>query len=325
MTYSHLSGYTYKIKLTTCTDASLGSHCQETITINGASLISDRVNGTISLCSPAHDGVIIGANISYNEYYFTYTFPGTGSYYLEFDGVNRNSGIVNMSNSSNQDIYLRIPLTISSFFGLNSQPTCSLLLMDFSCLNNGCLYYNPSAFDADGDSLAFSILPCENNSGITSVGYSFPVGTFSVNSSTGIITWCTPQSDGYFSVLLKIEEWRNVSGNYILLSYTLRDIQFQVSSCVGIDELNSINSDISINPTPTTSSAQLFIKNNTDEHYSFEILDITGKKTDCIVSTENTTQLNAFTLHLENVDAGMYFIKITGNKGTNIIKKIIKN
>jgi hypothetical protein len=94
---------------------------------------------------------------------------------------------------------------------------------------------------------------------------------------------------------------------------------------VGIKEYDNDDNSVTIDPNPTTSSAQLIIKNKTDEHYSFEILDITGKKTDCIVSTENTTQLNVFTLHLENTDAGMYFIKIIGNKGTNITKKIIKN
>ena len=82
---------------------------------------------------------------------------------------------------------------------------------------------------------------------------------------------------------------------------------------------------MAIDPNPATSYSQLIIKNNTDEHYTFELFDITGKKTECIISTENTNQLNIFTLHLENVDAGMYFIKITDNKGTNITKKIIKN
>jgi hypothetical protein len=94
---------------------------------------------------------------------------------------------------------------------------------------------------------------------------------------------------------------------------------------VGIKEYNNADNSVDIDPNPTISSAQLIIKDKTDEHYSFEILDITGKKTECVISTENTTQLNAFTLHLENVDSGMYFIKITGNKGTNITKKIIKN
>ena len=94
---------------------------------------------------------------------------------------------------------------------------------------------------------------------------------------------------------------------------------------VGIKEYDNADNNVAIDPNPATSYSQLIIKNNTDEHYTFELFDITGKKTECIISTENTNQLNIFTLHLENVDAGMYFIKITDNKGTNITKKIIKN
>ena len=94
---------------------------------------------------------------------------------------------------------------------------------------------------------------------------------------------------------------------------------------VGIKEYNSDDNSIAIDPNPTTSSSQLIIKDKTEELYSFELHDITGKKVEGIVSTENTNQPHVFTLHLENVDAGLYFIKISGNKGTNITKKIIKN
>jgi len=324
--YTHVSGYTYQITLTTVTDSASGIHCQETLEAGAGtpSLILNRMNGPTTHCFPNHDGLVVGA-LSYNEYVGNMTFPGPGNYNIVFNGINRNSGIINMASSDAQSLFIQTEIIISSFSGPNTAPVfTNAIIEDFSCLNTGCYYYNPSAFDADGDSLVFSLLPCQSSASVAA-GYSFPSGTFSINPTSGIINWCSPQIAGMYNVLLKTEEWRkNIDGTSLIIGYTEKDLQFNITNCTSIHDFETSTS-ILISPNPTTNSTQINFLNKTNESYTFELVDITGKQIDCEISESNHIALNSFTLHLDNVVSGMYFLKIMGNKETNLTKKIIKN
>ena len=327
MTCSHITGYTYQCKLITWTDTAVGAHCQESINFSGSMMTANRANGATTHCFPAHDGVAFGA-LSYNQYYFTYTYPGPGNYVIEFEGANRNAGIINMSFSQNQTLYLQIPLIISPFNGLNNSSNSSSPLITQGCLSNGCYYYNSGTTDVDGDSLAYSILPCRGSGGAVCAGYGFPAGTFSINPTTGTLSWCTPQMQGNYNVVMKVDEWRkNFDGTLILAGSVSRDIQINISSCVGINEFKQTENTCVIYPNPTDGilniecdALSLPKREILNEIYDIKIMDALGQLV--LVSTL-TIQHSSF--NISHFNSGIYYVKIFGNKGTNITKKIIKN
>ncbi len=94
---------------------------------------------------------------SVNIYYFEHIFPTTGPYTVSFIGENRNAGVLNMSNSSNQSFYISTTVFIDPALGLNRSPVLTTPAVDKAGIGQVFLH-NPGAYDADGDSLAFHLL-----------------------------------------------------------------------------------------------------------------------------------------------------------------------
>lgn len=324
ITYSWLYGYTYQIKLTTFTGingASLYDPCQDSICFgDGIKAVVLRNNGFCGgSCNPACDGVILpGATIKMNEYITTHTYPGPGNYVICFNEPNRNAGINNIPNSVNQTFSLESFLVIPTFgSGKNNSSVFANLPLAYGCLNNSCFTYNPLATDADGDSLSYEVFVCLNP------GSSFPSagvnGTFSINPVSGLLTWCNPQYNGDYNVIIKITEWRkDDAGSPFIVGYVNRDTQFNISNCTGIKEEKSPQSDITIYPNPTNNSTTIYLSEK--ENYIIQVYDITGN----ILLNEREIKTKIYNLNLENITKGIYFIKITDSYNTSITKKIIK-
>ncbi len=326
ITYRWLYGYTYEIKLTTFTSigrGGLGDACQETL-CDG--IMINRSNGPSVLCGGgAHDGVPISPSIKLNEYITTHTYPGPGNYSLCFNNLRRNSGINNIPNSVNNTMSFESSLAISSFGGPNSSPVFVNYPIDFGCLNNGCYTYNAMGTDADGDSLAYKLLPCTGNGPIS--GYSFPSGgvggSFRIDSITGLLSWCNPQLAGDYNVGIKIEEWRNDgSGHYFLVGYTIRDTQFTMAVCTGIDDRDSKNTAIEVYPNPATETLSVILPKTIHDKYTIELYDVTGRKIKTLLNNESIKE-EIVQLKLDEINSGIYFLKIINAEKT-VTKKIIK-
>jgi hypothetical protein len=328
ITYAWLYGYTYQIKLTTYTtisSISSNTYCEDSLCFgDGQGVVVVRNNGGVGLCSPpAHDGVIINSFIKMNEYITTHTYPGPGNYIICFNESNRNAGINNIPNSVNQPFSLESYLVIPTFgSGKNSSSVCSNLAIADGCSNNGCFTYNPSATDSDGDSLSYEILPC------VTPGASLPAagtsGTFNINPVSGLLTWCSPQYNGDYNVIIKIKEWRkDDDGNNILMGYVIRDTQFNITTCTGVIELDNKNTLVTIYPNPTLNVFKIQLNEITTEEYSMYLIDMSGR---VLLQTKNVQfkKEEPYFFNIEDVSKGIYFLKITGNHQTNITKKIIK-
>lgn len=61
------------------------------------------------------------------------------------------------------------------------------------------------------------------------------------------------------------------------------------------------------------------------EYVSFELYDATGKLVSVLLRDWVKVTQNSFQFNLSSNASGIYYLKLTGNKGTNITKKIIKN
>lgn len=237
--------YTYQIKVTTYTNLTVigglipPDRCQDTVDFGDGTprVAVSRSNGTTSIaCSgTAKDGVNLpGGTTRVNEYVTTHTYPGPGSYLISMQDPNRNAGVLNMSNSSNQVFYIHSLLIISSFLGSNSSPVLTFPPIDKGCVGK-CFLHNPGAYDVDGDSLSYELTNCLGDQGFVCAGYAYPAtggGTYNVNALTGTLTWCTPQMQGEYNLAMIIKEWRKTfDGDWVMVGYVLRDLQVTVGAC----------------------------------------------------------------------------------------------
>ena len=327
--YKWLNGYTYEVKLCLYSEigsASLPERCQDTIDFgDGTSAVVLRSNGPIAGCSPAHDGIPITPYIKYSEYIATHTYPGAGTYYIHNSiYTKRDSSIINIPNSINQDLHLEAMLVIPSF-GVthNTSPNYNNIPILDGCLNGNCFNFNSVGNDADGDSLSYEILPC---SGVS--GYTYPnagtSGTYSIQATNGLLSWCNPQFQGKYNTLINIKQWQNdSSGNYQLIGYSQRDVRFVVNTCTGIHDVSILNEMVTVSPNPFLNEIKIQFNQTNNVRHRISLLDVTGR----ILTSYNsydTEHLMTINLSPINLSKGIYFLKINDEKGNVLFKKIMK-
>ncbi len=236
----YLGNYTIKAKIHTYTKivgANPGAD-KDQVVLNwgdGASTIFTRVNGSINV-NGFPDGEDIGNNIKKNVYEGTsHTYSGNSPFYvISYSDSLRNNNIININGGSSDGTVFYIEDTLfSSVFSIqNHSPVLLYPPIDFA--NVGYVFsHNPVAFDAEGDSLSFELIPPKQSLGTDVPAYQYPnqlmPGTnnlFSVNSLTGHLTWTVPQMSGIFNVAVLMREFRNG----VLLSTMIRDYQIIVEN-----------------------------------------------------------------------------------------------
>ena len=172
--------------------------------------------------------VNMGNNISRNVYVTRHTFPAAGTFHVTFEDPNRNAGIVNIPSSVEIPFFIETILIINPFIGGNSSP--QLLNPP---LDNGCThvpyYHNPGAYDAEGDSLSYSLINCRGYEGEDIPGYTLPQASayIEIDPITGDLTWDSPMMAGEYNIAILIEEWRNG----VLIGSMVRDMQITVAQC----------------------------------------------------------------------------------------------
>jgi hypothetical protein len=97
---------------------------------------------------------------SINIYLFEHTFQSTGRFEVSFIGENRNRGVLNMAFSDQQTFYISTAIFIDPALGLNRGPILTAPAIDKAGVNQVFLH-NPAAYDADGDSLSYRLINCQ--------------------------------------------------------------------------------------------------------------------------------------------------------------------
>lgn len=239
ITYRHVSGLTYEVRITTYTRSC--SFCADRceLTINwGDSTSSDlpRVNGQNVRCPNTSDGVIIDpANqIRKNIYVGRHTYQATGAYTLYFEDPNRNAGINNIINSDLVPFYVQTELFISPSLGSNSSPVFTNPPVERGCLNKR-FEHSPGAFDPDGDSLGFELVEV-----LTANGQSIPTiydpqyveDSVEVDANNGLFIWDAPRNVGQYNFAIRVSEYRrNGQGRMVRVGYVTRDFQVDIEDC----------------------------------------------------------------------------------------------
>ncbi len=250
ITYECIGPNQYRVTITTYTDSAAAGvdRCTADLEIwsvvgNSKSLtqvIRDipRANGPSgSGCSaPARLGIRLRPRVKKNFYTTIVTLPGPGVFELRYTDFARVDNVRNMTNSGATSFYVETQLTNNPFLGCNDSPRLLNDPIDDACTNR-LWTHNPGAYDPDGDSLVFSLVPSQQyDPGLmqnpTPVGnYQFPNafgGRFFIDRTTGLVTWDTPQQVGVYNVAILIEEFRR--GRKI--GHVIRDMAIFVAPCI---------------------------------------------------------------------------------------------
>ena len=167
-------------------------------------------------CSGTGAGLVNG--IAEGVYYNDINVCGLGctSLTITFSNCCRSYSIT--SGAAGDAIYHQMTIPINSAIGCNSSP--KFIEPPVTYIPQGqTTIIQQTAYDSDGDSLVYSLIPCQAGAGVTvgyAPGYSYlaPLGAtwnVSINSQTGEMTF-TPNTTGNIVVGLvnvKVEEYRN--------------------------------------------------------------------------------------------------------------------
>lgn len=239
ITYRHISGLTYEVRITTYTRSCsfCADRCELTIHWgDSTSSVLPRVNGVSVRCPNTHDGVIIDpANqIRKNIYVGRHTYQATGAYTLYFEDPNRNAGINNIINSDLVPFYVQSEIFISPSLGANSSPIFTNPPVERGCINKR-FEHSPGAFDPDGDSLGFELVEV-----LTANGQTIPTiydpqyvqDSVRVDEDKGLFIWDAPRNVGQYNFAIRISEYRrNGQGRMVRIGYVTRDFQVDIEDC----------------------------------------------------------------------------------------------
>ncbi|MCX6247440.1 MAG: gliding motility-associated C-terminal domain-containing protein [Bacteroidetes bacterium] len=220
--FHHVSGLTYEITLISYTfTPSPANAYRDFLTI-------DWDDGYTSLI-PRVEKTNLPNDITYNRYVGRHTFAGPGDFTISCEDPNRNGGILNIPNSINVPLFIYSELIISPFQGnYDNSPILMIPPVDNGCVNEP-FYHNPGAYDPDGDSLSYRLVPCRGAQGQIIPGYTLPPATHTIHldSITGDFYWDSPPQLGEYNIAILIEEWRDG----IKIGSVLRDMQIIIVAC----------------------------------------------------------------------------------------------
>ncbi len=225
ITYRHINGLTYEVKILTYTFAPSPADRPELEILwgDGTSSILERV-----------EKIDLANDIRRNVYIGQHTYSGASTYTISMEDPNRNYGIINIPNSVNVPFYIETKLVINPFLGPNDSPVLLNPPVDQGCVGIPFIH-NAGAFDTEGDSLSYRFTICKTVGGNYIPGYEYPnvsdpdspPGEFTIDPVTGDIVWDAPTLQGEYNFAFLIEEWRNG----LLIGTITRDMQVEIGTC----------------------------------------------------------------------------------------------
>ena len=197
-----------------------------------------------------------------NFYFFEHTYPSSGEFVVSMIGENRNDLVLNITRSANVTFYISTTIRIDPALAGNRSAVLNAPAIDKGATGQVFLH-NPAAFDADGDSLAFELIPSQDVPlgipgvradcrpvprtangfrspaalGGTQVRYDgVPVGVPGAEAilvqdpRTGQITWNAPKDAGVYNIAFRVKEFRRTAFGISLIGQVIRDMQIVIQA-----------------------------------------------------------------------------------------------
>ncbi|MGJ8661092.1 MAG: hypothetical protein ACSHXL_03575, partial [Bacteroidota bacterium] len=229
ITYKHIGGNTYEFTITTCTKWDSEAN-KDRLEIRYGDGSMDTLLRVEFYDYPS-------TNTKKNIYRGNHTYTGPGTYLITMEDPNRNANVLNISNSVSTVFCIQTKLIISPFLGT---PNNSLQFDDCPCPENACTNqqweYNLGAYDPDGDSLSYMIIPCKGTDCLDMAipsAFQYPQdvggGVMDIDVYFGTITWTSPSIQGEYNFAIKVTEFRGGAE----IGYVIRDMQVTVKGSCG--------------------------------------------------------------------------------------------
>jgi hypothetical protein len=275
---------------------------QASVTIFADTSIQPQKFLHISWGGGTHDSLafsnpILLGDINSFLFNFDHTYIGNGFYIIRIEGPVYIGNINNIPNSSLETFYFENTLLIGN---LNNHCPQFNLPQQFQWVDTNTIF-DFSAFDPDGDSLSYELVPVSN----------YPLPNCKLDSFTGQLNFF-PDSSGLYAIAVRINEWRL----NLKIGSTMRQFLISVPSIMGIDN-TEITSEISVYPSPTNNF--LNIHSESSSIQSASISDLTGK----IIYSEKLSGTKE-SLEVSSLSPGLYFINLETEKGY-CTKKFIRD
>jgi len=158
----------------------------------------------------------------------THTYSGPATFTMFVSYKVRSLNVINVPMSLITDIYVEAELVVSPFLSGQKSPVfLDKPRMNVCRASDNVMDY--SAYDADGDELVYSLIPCRGEFGDPIAGYSYPASSsqFFIDSQSGWLTWDSPLQKGFFNYAVKVSKYRNG----IFLGSIMRDVLVNVIDC----------------------------------------------------------------------------------------------
>ncbi len=307
---------------------------------------AQAVDRTRQLTLPVDPGVGI------HQYITTYTYNGPGVYQLQATMVNRSTGLRNIGADGEGILFsVKTSLLLSSSLS-NATPSLVLPLTGVQIAVNQRFTASMAATDPEGDSLSYAIAypltsantePASQCNNLVSVtAYQFPndvrqVGTYGINSRTGLLIWDIPTEQGRYTVDLTIFEW----GNGLLLSQTQQELTLivvdkggtsvtpppyeptYVGLLTAVDDGAPNELQLTVSPNPSVGGmVQVSLQNRLALPAFFSVLDNQGRVYQRIEKSQPLDQ-QYFQIDLSSHPAGLYFIRAESG-GRQVTQKVLR-
>ena len=210
-----------------------------------------RSNGNIGPSGFPNGEPLPGSNnLKLNVYVAEHTYSGRGRYVIGMQDPNRIDGIRNINNGGSVDVrfYIRTVYTFldPNFQGPNSTPILLQAPIDEGCTDRLFLH-NPNAFDPDGDSLAYRLgvplegegVPVSNYQSPSEFGSQAGPSRFTIDETTGTLSWNTPRQSGDYNAVILILSFRNGT----VIDTTVRDMQISIRECDNLPPVVEVATD----------------------------------------------------------------------------------
>lgn len=228
-----LGGFTYEVTIITYTKLSSIQADRSELELFWGDGTMDTIPRSSNLDDSARD-------LRTNRYVGIHQYAGPGQFTLTMEDPNRNAGVNNIPGSVTIPFALRTTFTISPQTGQN----CSVRFLN-EPIQDACIgqpwIHNPAAYDPDGDSLSYEPTICLGLGALPIPAYVYPSpgftdapGIYTIDPTSGTITWNVPNFIGEYNIAFIVREWKLVNGRWFEVGTVLRDMQITVIPCTNV-------------------------------------------------------------------------------------------
>jgi hypothetical protein len=259
-----------------------------------------------------------------------HTFPGPGEYNMYFRDFSRTADVANMRNSVQTPFYIETQLTVDPLMGCNSTPQLGGLIDPLAYAKSA--YTMPlEPTDVDGDSLSFELVTPMQDLEEEVEGYRLPhnfdirfapqpvsssgdaTPTLFVNGQKELV-WDAPNLGGGFALALRVNEWRQVEGEWTKIGYITRDFTLYVMDTINHTLANDyitavqqevVKPKVNMYPNPTTGEFTLEVNEDQWLGGTLSIYNILGQQ-----MMQEPIVLGTSKYDVSTASQGIYFLTL---------------